>query len=420
MEYNYNTTKGTLNWVKDPDGNVTSYTYDPNTDVLLSTSGKSTNTGANQTVTNSYAYSSDMLQSITHNGFSYNFTYDQFGRTLSTKVGTQTLNTNTYNANGTLNKTTYGNGDTVEPVYDSLDQVVAKKYNGTTRYQWQYGTNGLVGEHTDHVNNIKYHYEYDYADRLYRVYGSDGYKQRNIYDAKGNIYNTLYTFANNSYIKKFSNNYVYGDDNRLTQVHFNQNGVNLNRTYDGLGRVTQKNYSLWDGAPFFTTGYSYLAGASGNTTGIVSSVTNKGETISYTYDNRGNITAISEGGVQKARYAYDELNQLIREDNAYLNKSVVYTYDAGGNLTAKKEYAYTTGALGAVTKTTAYTYGDANWKDKLTAYDGKAITYDQIGNPLTYNGNTLHGRGDSWTAFPETETPLPTSTMPTASAPRKP
>ena len=22
-----------------------------------------------------------------------------------------------------------------------------------------------------------------------------------------------------------------------------------------------------------------------------------------------------------------------------------------------------------------YTYGDANWKDKLTAYDGKPITY---------------------------------------------
>ncbi len=393
VEYNYNTAKGTLNWVKDPDGNVTSYTYDPNTDVLLSTSGKSTNTGVNQTVTNSYAYSNDMLQSITHNGFSYNFTYDQFGRALSTKVGTQTLNTNAYNANGTLNKTTYGNGDYVEPVYDSLDQVVAKKYNGTTRYQWQYGTNGLVGEHTDHVNGIKYHYEYDYADRLYRVYGSDGYKQRNIYDAKGNIYNTLYTFANNSYIKKFSNNYVYADDNRLTQVHFNQSGVNLNRTYDGLGRVTQKNYSLWDGAPFFTTGYSYLAGAGGNTTGIVSSVTNKGETISYTYDNRGNITAINEGGVQKARYAYDELNQLIREDNAYLNKSVAYTYDAGGNLTAKKEYAYTTGTLGAVTKTTAYTYGDASWKDKLTAYDGKAITYDQIGNPLTYGGNTFAWTG---------------------------
>jgi hypothetical protein len=39
-------------------------------------------------------------------------------------------------------------------------------------------------------------------------------------------------------------------------------------------------------------------------------------------------------------------------------------------------------------KTIPYAYGDSNWKDKLTAYDGKAITYDEIGNPLTHDGWT--------------------------------
>ena len=37
----------------------------------------------------------------------------------------------------------------------------------------------------------------------------------------------------------------------------------------------------------------------------------------------------------------------------------------------------------------SYTYGDSNWKDKLTAYGGKAITYDAIGNMLTYNGKSF-------------------------------
>ena len=32
-----------------------------------------------------------------------------------------------------------------------------------------------------------------------------------------------------------------------------------------------------------------------------------------------------------------------------------------------------------------YTYGDADWKDKLTAFNGKNITYDAIGNPLKDN-----------------------------------
>ena len=57
----------------------------------------------------------------------------------------------------------------------------------------------------------------------------------------------------------------------------------------------------------------------------------------------------------------------------------------------KKRYAYTVEAdMSALTpaQTVPYAYGDANWKDKLTAYDSKAITYDAIGNPLMYDGWT--------------------------------
>ena len=110
--------------------------------------------------------------------------------------------------------------------------------------------------------------------------------------------------------------------------------------------------------------------------------------LEYTYDANGNIETIKEGGVLKGTYTYDGLNQLIREDNRWVNRSITYTYDQGGNLTGKKEYAYTTGELGTVKKTVPYSYGDSNWKDKLTSYDGKAITYDAIGNPLTYDGYT--------------------------------
>ena len=51
-----------------------------------------------------------------------------------------------------------------------------------------------------------------------------------------------------------------------------------------------------------------------------------------------------------------------------------------------KEYALTSGVLDGLTATKTYTYlyGDSNWKDKLTSYNGKTITYDAIGNPLTY------------------------------------
>ena len=88
-------------------------------------------------------------------------------------------------------------------------------------------------------------------------------------------------------------------------------------------------------------------------------------------------------------YTYDLLGQLIRVNDPHANKTTVYDYDCGGNILFYREYAYTTGELGTATKTVGYTYGDSNWKDKVTAIDGKAITYDAIGNPLTYDGWTF-------------------------------
>ena len=119
----------------------------------------------------------------------------------------------------------------------------------------------------------------------------------------------------------------------------------------------------------------------------VGSITNNGVAISYTYDSNGNIETITENA-KVIKYYYNELNEVIREDNAVLDKTIVYTYDAGGNITNKTEYPYTTDSLGTATVSYPYVYGDANWKDKLTSYNGNAITYDAIGNPLTYNGDT--------------------------------
>lgn len=114
----------------------------------------------------------------------------------------------------------------------------------------------------------------------------------------------------------------------------------------------------------------------------------------YTYDTVENITGIQEKNssgtyVDKSSYEYDKLGQLTRENSVEENKTRVYNYDNGGNITSIKEYAYTTGTLGSVTKTIPYAYTDTNWKDKLTSYDGQAISYDEIGNPTSYRGYTM-------------------------------
>ena len=114
----------------------------------------------------------------------------------------------------------------------------------------------------------------------------------------------------------------------------------------------------------------------------MSSVTTNGKETEYTYDAFGNILTITEDGVLQHSYTYDARNQLVGETSG--TDSYVYSYDAGGNLVSVQKN-------GEVIK--SYTYGDASWKDLLTAFNGQSITYDAIGNPLSYRGMTLSWEG---------------------------
>ena len=125
------------------------------------------------------------------------------------------------------------------------------------------------------------------------------------------------------------------------------------------------------------------------TTNVLSSVVNRYNNTDYTYsydfDDFGNISKITYGNYENT-YEYDKLNQLTRENNEELGKTYVFTYDKGGNITSAKTYNYTEEAVsGDPISTETYTYGDSDWKDLLTSYNNHAITYDNIGNPLTYH-----------------------------------
>ncbi len=186
-----------------------------------------------------------------------------------------------------------------------------------------------------------------------------------------------------------STSYEYDKDNRPIKVILNK-GSYLTSEYDALGRLTTK--TLTDGSNYITS-YTYLPGDSGLKTTKVGSITNNGTAISYTYDCNGNISTITQGS-QVISYVYNELNEVIRENNKVLDKTITYSYDAGGNITNKIEYAYTTNTdPGTATKTITYNY-DSTWKDKIVSYkvleNGQETNYtissDAIGNTTNYNG----------------------------------
>ena len=118
-----------------------------------------------------------------------------------------------------------------------------------------------------------------------------------------------------------------------------------------------------------------------------------GGTFEYQYDDNGNITSVKQDGVTTS-YTYDALGQLTRVDDAQENATWVYTYDQGGNILSKKKYALGV-TSGTAAESKVFTYGNANWRDQLTAVDGVVITYDAIGNPLndgTWQYEWVNGR----------------------------
>ena len=108
------------------------------------------------------------------------------------------------------------------------------------------------------------------------------------------------------------------------------------------------------------------------------SETINGEKYEYKYDARSNITDVTKDGVLQYHYGYDMMNQLVSVDDKLNGKVYNYTYDAGGNLI----FETVTDSNG--TTSNAYEYNNSNWGDVLTSYNGQNITYDEIGNPLTY------------------------------------
>ena len=406
--YTYDLLSGRVESVEDANGNTTSYTYNAYNGLVESVSS------GGKTVNYAYNNAGTQLTSITHNGFNYNFVYDVFGNVEETKVGEARLMKNHYqDKNGNLTKSEYGNGYTVEYDYNAYGQTTQIKKDNQVKYLWTYNSTGMPYQHTDLENDRIYTYDYDSLGRVVRQFGNtkstgeNRFMSQYTYDVSNNVTKVV-NFADGN---KVTTRHTYDDENRPTKTTINSN-VNYTYTYDELGRL--KNYYLNLGATKLLIEPEYYASERNTdnkdtyqTTQIhLEKIGDRG--YAYTYDDVGNIKTINkvvnkvDSGNLIVSYTYDDLGQLESEINVDLGQKIIYTYDNGGNITSKSIYAYTNGTVGALQKTINYTY-DSLWKDKLTGYtvtiDGEtpqsvSISYDEIGNPLTYrNGMSFTWNG---------------------------
>ncbi|UYQ66702.1 DUF6531 domain-containing protein [Streptomyces peucetius] len=335
--------------VTDPLGHTTRYAYDANDNITEVTDA------ASRTVTSVYDKNNRLTSSTDRLGRTTSYAYDADGNLLSRTSPLGHRASWTYDADGRQATTTdpRGNATGADPAQYTTTYGYDPAGNPTTV------TDPLGGVTTtayDAVNNVVKEtdadkratvYGYDRLDRLTTVTAPGGAVTTYGYDTVGNV--TARTDA-----KGHVTGYGYDAARRLTSVT------------DPLNRVT-----------------SYAYDADGN---LVRKTTPRGSTT-YTFDPRGLPTRVDYSDTTPdATFGYDDAGRMTARANSKISEDFVY--DAVGNLTRTRGFAYTYDAAGQMLtrkysdgSTIAYAYDDDGRTSTMTA-DGRTTTYtwDAAGN----------------------------------------
>ena len=434
--------------VTDNLGNTTSYTYNNSKNRIISTSAPASNggfsSGSSVTTEQGYYstgtninrpymtyisgkvsltsnYTKGMVSSIVRGGYygsstkqnqTYTFGRNAYGQLTSASVGNVTLATNTYDTRGRLDSTVYGNGDSVSYTYDNLDRLTKVSHGDTydvIKYHYDNNSNvSRIDESNEDIVHRSFIYDRDSLGRLISL--RETYEGELIgfvtysYDGKNRV-------AGGSYYDGLSTvplSYTYrSSDGSLTDYYIDDT-KETHIAYDSLNRISSRTEYFGQSAFRLKVFNTYKAGAASNqTTGLITKqkydfAFSDDFELHYDYDNIGNITRVYDGDNNTVgKYYYDSQNQLAYEE-VYDAGSFVdgrwYIYDTYGNIREVKHYSnsgitspgdiYDFGVL-VSTETYVYPSTDASFRDQLTSYNGHTITYDGVGNPLSYyNGSS--------------------------------
>lgn len=438
VQYSNTLSTGNVSEVTSPRGQTTSSVYAANNVQLTEIS--STVDGTKNK--NGFSYNSGRLASASNDGVSYQFYYNSYNEVSSVYAGGSKLLEKTYEHTPQKDVvvTKHANGNEVRKTYDKYERLVKVEERLSASDEFEQKTVYIYSDND--VSNIVDPFEQNLtisADSPLRIVLDKEKGTRYNYDNSGRVseidgYRVWYDESNRLYMRDVSTPFgvvnssiFYAGELLYPDEPDRVLGSGAGRYTENYNLDSQKRVSRIDvdmtsavSSPRKTCSlkreitYNDSDAEEGNkkyASELVKSIyvrdgkkdENEPALSVYTleYDGDGNITkhtyskpgiAIALGTVTSSTYEYDKLNRLTRENNERLGKTWTYSYDAGGNITERKEYAYTTAEQldnETATATKEYVYRTSGWKDQLLSYDGESIVYDASGNPTTYRGATL-------------------------------
>lgn len=291
----------------------------------------------------------------------------------SIKAGNRNLVNYSYDSKGALTKTDYGNGQSIDYKYNEngssykydKDGNLKSIQDNCSNRETKYSTDKDGYRVTEETGSGIYHKIYCTNEKLTEIIGN---KEKTLQtDLGDNSYKVYWTLADDIYSTYFNSKDKFGrkSEEGIYGIYRNTDGKEV--------ELSKKEV--------YNKEYKYVSSVPNRTSELVSEIKYTGaynNTIHYGYDENRRISSIND-----IYYTYDKAGHLTTEVNVITRTGKDFVYDKGGNIT--EIIPFSRGRYG---KPQTFVYGNSNWKDLLTEYNGNEITYDEIGNPLTYYNGT--------------------------------
>ncbi|MFH0790479.1 MAG: RHS repeat-associated core domain-containing protein [Candidatus Omnitrophota bacterium] len=381
--YTYEPNYNFIKTITDPKGNVTTYDYDSQGNLIQITYPQVNGIAPITTFTyNQYG----QIETVTEpKGITTKYAYDQaagylseitsdFGDTVHLNITTQFV----YDTVGNVTSVTDAQGRVTSFTYDFLNQptVVRDALSNLTRYTYDKNSNLIKLEKQANEAATEWQtteYEYDILDQLTRI------KQNLTQDT---ILTTQFQYDANGNRTK-----VIDAEGKQTTYLYDERDLLYNVT-DALNSVTEYNYDL-------NTNLEGIKDAQGNVTSyayddferLIKTTYADNSTEEYTYDSNSNLLTKRTRKGDTITYAYDVLNRLTGK--LANEQTITYAYDVASRLTEVADsaeriaYSYdnlnrviqTDSTLNAIRYTLNYEYDKSGNRTKLTYPDNSHITY---------------------------------------------
>jgi RHS repeat-associated protein len=319
---------------------------------------------------------------------------DGGGRVLSATNPLGQTTTYAYDKLNQLTALTDAIGGQILFSYDpdgNLTEVNDRRRGSDSKTTFAYNNMNLVSARTDPLNRTE-SFSYDDIGNLTSWTDRAGQIHDFTYDPLDRLLTAKFKKSGNNYQSTLT--YTWDVGGRLTQVADSTSGAGtITRTYDDLDRLltegsltygydaaSRRTSTTVSGQPAVTYGY--------NPADQLTAVTKGSTTVSLGYDGAGRLSTLSfpttPALVQTYGYnAADQLTAITYQRGTNPADDLLYTLDPLGRRTAVSgSFART----GLPTATTANAVYDA--ANRLTSWNGGAVTYDNNGNLLTQGGLT--------------------------------